>query len=63
MRIAKGLNPKLIIPGHENELGHTFDDRVPYWGDEKYLNLEYSELKQNFPVLLMAWGESYFYTK
>ena len=63
MRIAKGLNPKLIIPGHENELGHTFDDRVPYWGDEKYLNLEYTQLKQNYPVLLMVWGESYSYSK
>ncbi|WP_139352726.1 MBL fold metallo-hydrolase [Algoriphagus sp. A40] len=63
LRIAKGLNPKLIIPGHENELGHTFDDRVPYWGDEKYLGLEYTQLKQTYPVLLMVWGESFHYSK
>lgn len=63
LRIVKGFNPSLVIPGHENELGHTLDDRVPFWGDSEYLELTYAELKaSNYPVILMTWGESYHYT-
>ncbi|MDR3711390.1 MAG: MBL fold metallo-hydrolase [Puia sp.] len=58
-RIVKGFNPRLVIPGHENELGHPVDDRVPFWGDNDFLGLTYSELKQsNYKVLPMTWGES-----
>jgi len=63
LRIVQGFNPGLVIPGHENELGHTLDDRVPFWGDSEYLELTYAELKaSNYPVVLMTWGESYHYT-
>jgi hypothetical protein len=62
VRIAKGFNPGLIIPGHENELGHEINDRVPYWGDEKFLGLNNSLLgKAGYPVVSMIWGESYRY--
>ncbi|MCK5467945.1 MAG: MBL fold metallo-hydrolase, partial [Cyclobacteriaceae bacterium] len=61
-RIVKGFNPKLVIPGHENELGHTVDDRVPFWDDSEYLELTYPELKtSDYPLVLMTWGESYHY--
>lgn len=61
-RIVQGFDPQLVIPGHENELGHTLDDRVPYWGDAEYLELTYPELKaSNYPLVLMTWGESYHY--
>ncbi len=61
-RIVKGFDPKLIIPGHENELGHTIDDRVPFWDDSEYLELTYPELKSSdYPLILMTWGESYHY--
>ena len=61
-RIVRGFNPKLVLPGHELELGHTVWDRLPFWGDEKYLGLNYSELKQSkYPVVVMVWGESYHY--
>jgi len=61
-RIVQGFNPRLVIPGHENELGHTIDDRVPFWGDSEYLELTYPELKaSDYPVVLMTWGESYHY--
>ena len=61
-RIVKGFDPKLIIPGHENELGHTIDDRVPFWYDSEYLELTYPELKSSdYPLILMTWGESYHY--
>ncbi len=61
-RIVKGFNPKLVIPGHENELGHTVDDRVPFWDDSEYLELTYPELKaSDYPLVLMTWGESFHY--
>jgi len=61
-RIVKGFDPALVIPGHENELGHSIDDRVPFWDDSEYLELTYPELKNSeFPLILMTWGESYHY--
>lgn len=53
-RLAKGFNPRLIIPAHENELGHTIDHR------EAYL-LDYSRWNVPYPKLIMGWGESYHY--
>jgi len=61
-RIVKGFDPKLVIPGHENELGHTVDDRVPFWGDTQYLELTNDQLfKSDYPVIQMIWGESFHY--
>ena len=56
MRLAKGFRPKLIIPGHENELNHTIDHREPYW-------LNYVRLGDNpsFPWVQMATGERFHY--
>jgi L-ascorbate metabolism protein UlaG (beta-lactamase superfamily) len=56
LRIAKGFNPKLILPGHENELGHTIDHREPYWLNEKRLGD-----KSVYPWIQMTWGEKYHY--
>jgi L-ascorbate metabolism protein UlaG (beta-lactamase superfamily) len=62
LRIVKGFNPRLVIPGHELELGHSIWDRHPFWGDDDYLGLNYSELKKSkYPVVAMIWGESYHY--
>jgi len=59
-RIVKGFNPELVLPGHEIELGHTVWDRLPFWGDDAYLGLNYAELKKSkYPVVVMVWGESY----
>ena len=61
-RIVKGFDPQLVMPGHELELGHPVWDRVPYWGDEQYLKLNYSKLKASkYPVVVTIWGESYSY--
>ena len=60
LRIAKGFDPELILPGHENELGHPIDDRVPFWGDSEFLELTYPELKRSaYRVIVMTWGESF----
>jgi L-ascorbate metabolism protein UlaG (beta-lactamase superfamily) len=58
-RMAKGFNPKLVLLGHQNEMGHQMNDRVPYWGDAKFLGLNVDEARAaGYPVLNMAWGES-----
>ena len=49
--------PKLIIPGHENEIRHIVDGRQ---GVVRTL----SNLKDNkIPVVLMTWGEHFHYKK
>lgn len=55
-RYEKGYRPRLIIPGHENELGHTIDHREPYWLNENRLGN-----KTDFPWVQMVWGEKYHY--
>ena len=61
-RIVQGFDPKLVLPGHQNELGHPVDDRVPYWGDADFLQLTYPQLKRSaYKVVVMTWGEAYHY--
>ena len=56
LRLARGYRPKLIIAGHENEMGHTIDHREPYW-------LNYPRLgdKTTFPWIQMVMGEKFHY--
>ena len=56
LRTAKGYNPKLIIPAHENELGHTIDHREAY-------ALDYSRWNVPFDKIIMTWGESFHYKR
>jgi len=59
-RMIRGFNPKLVLLGHQDELGHQMNDRVPYWGDAKFLGLNLEEAKAaGYPVVNMAWGESF----
>lgn len=52
-----GFNPKLVITGHEDEMGHSVDHREPYW-------LTYQKMKDiELPHLIMTWGEFYHYFK
>lgn len=50
-----GIQPKLIITGHENELGHSIDHREPYW-------LTFQKFEEiSTPTVIMAWGENFYY--
>ncbi|MBM3288979.1 MAG: MBL fold metallo-hydrolase [Candidatus Hydrogenedentes bacterium] len=62
LRIVRGFDPQLVVPGHENELGHQMNDRVPFWGDAQFLQLNLSEVKAQYPTLTMTWGETYRFT-
>lgn len=60
-RHIRGFNPKLIITGHENELGeHSIDHREAYWVTIKKMELM---ANLNIPYVLMTWGEWYEYLK
>jgi len=56
LRSAKGYAPNLIIPAHENELGHTIDHREAY-------ALDYSRWDVPFNKIIMTWGESFHYNR
>jgi len=55
VRMTDGIDPAVVITGHENELGHTIDHREPNWLTWR----RYSKGKP--PLVLMTWGESYRY--
>ena len=68
VRVAKGFNPRLIITGHENEMGHTIDHREPYWLTYKRKNglirTDGSvDIGYDTPLIIMTWGESYLYKR
>ena len=47
----KGFNPRYVLTGHENEMGHTIDHREAFW-----LTFQKMEpVTHNYVV--MAWGE------
>jgi L-ascorbate metabolism protein UlaG (beta-lactamase superfamily) len=56
-RLARGVNPKLILTGHENEMGHTVDHREDYTQTYNHL------FQVRYPFLVMGWGESYHYLR
>ena len=53
LRLVAAYNPRLIIPGHENELGHDISYREPYW--LSYVRMP-SEMEK---TLVMTWGERF----
>ena len=60
-RHLRGFAPKMLITGHENELGeHSIDHREAYWITMKKMELM-SDL--HIPNVLMTWGEWYDYQR
>jgi L-ascorbate metabolism protein UlaG (beta-lactamase superfamily) len=56
-RIVRGVNPQLVIPGHENEMSHEVAHREEYTQDyERMFGL-------HFLFIVMTWGESYHYVR
>ncbi len=54
-RLVKGLNPKVVLPGHVSEMDHTIIGRIPYW--KSYSIWKNSEAK----TIQLFWGESFIY--
>ncbi|MCR4665605.1 MAG: MBL fold metallo-hydrolase [Paludibacteraceae bacterium] len=60
-RHLRGFGAKMLITGHENELGeHSIDHREAYWITMKKME-QLAEL--NMPNVLMTWGEWYEYQR
>lgn len=66
VRVVRGFNPRLVITGHENEMGHSIDHREPYWltyqrkqGSERFG--ENPDVGYKHPLVVMTWGESFLY--
>lgn len=53
--IVNGYDPKIVFTGHENEMGHPIETRIPFW----YAYHQYNKLRQ--PVLVMGWTEMFHY--
>lgn len=56
-RTIRGVNPALVITGHENEMAHTVDHREDYTQTYNHL------FEARYPAIVMTWGESYHYRK
>ena len=56
-RLVRGVNPALVITGHENEMAHTVDHREDY--TQTYTRLH----GVPWPFVLMTWGESFHYQR
>ena len=56
-KFVSGIQPALVITGHENEMGHTIDHREAYWLTFRRMN------GIKVPYVVMAWGESYIVEK
>ncbi len=50
-RMIRGFSLRVVVPGHENELGHAFEHREPY--DQAYELLNEESVRWH----VMAWGE------
>lgn len=52
-KVIAGFDPRYVITGHENEMGHTIDHREAYW-------LSFTKLAEiNYKYVVMAWGEKF----
>ncbi len=48
-----GIDPALVVCGHENEMGHTIDHREAWW-------LTFRRMEGvRVPYVVMAWGEAF----
>ena len=53
----RGFDPRLVISGHENELGHGIDHREAFW----LTQYKFDTLSLPCPSLILCWGERYRY--
>ncbi len=52
-RMIRGVNPKLVLTGHENEMAHTVDHREDFTQTYNHL------FGSPYPFIVMSWGEGY----
>ncbi len=57
LRLVAGVKPRLIVPGHENEMAHTVPHREDW--TQTYNRFHGAAA----PLLVLGWGESYLYNR
>ena len=50
---VEGFSPRLVVFGHENEMGHTIDHREAFW------LTQYKSETLPVPSVVLSWGEGY----
>lgn len=53
----QGFAPRLVVFGHENEMGHTIDHREAFWLTQHKLDT----MALPVPGVILCWGEGYRY--
>jgi hypothetical protein len=56
-RIVRGINPRLVVPSHENEMSHPVAYREEYTQDYEMM------FGLNYPFAVIAWGEGMSYQR
>ena len=57
-RLIRGSKARIVIPGHENELGHVVLHREPYW-----LTVDRLAALEPVNAVIMTWGEKFHYER
>lgn len=52
-RLIRGLNPGIVVTGHETEMGHVPDHREAYWR-----SLQIFRDQTDMPAYTLFWGEA-----
>lgn len=56
-RMIRGVNPRFVMTGHENEMAHTIDHREDFTQTYNHLH------GTPYPYLILGWGEGFTVVK
>lgn len=51
----EGFSPRLVISGHENEMGHGIDHREAFWLSQ----YKFDEMSLPMPTIVLVWAERF----
>ena len=51
----EGFSPRVVISGHENEMGHGIDHREAFWLSQ----YKFDEMSLPMPTIVLAWAERF----
>lgn len=55
----RGFAPRMVISGHENEMGHGIDHREAFWLSQ----YKFDALSLPVPALVLAWAEPFVFER
>lgn len=51
----EGFSPRMVVSGHENEMGHSIDHREAFW----LTQYKFDSMALTIPSVILCWGEGY----